>query len=202
MIFQDYKQNIPNRYYSSLEHAPVFMSVFFLLLSPLLLYFRSARLNSAFNVFIYVIKFFIPFILLYWTVNLLLLPFVYFKILFTILTHSYQNEFYKPITLSGKNRVSHFFQFLFLGPLYMIYLIFVQDLVYIFKKAQQNMPERFDLIFNVQLYRIFKKTLQNCHYVDHHDQIGVGEFNMQLQNSLNEMNPDNQKEMQERLQFL
>lgn len=89
VIFQDYKQNIPNRYYSSLEHAPVFMSVFFLCLSPLLLYGRSARLNSAFNVIIYIIKFFIPFIILYWVVNLVLLPFVYFKILFTILSHSY-----------------------------------------------------------------------------------------------------------------
>lgn len=30
----------------------------------------------------------------------------------------------------------------------------------------------------------------------------MSEFNLQLQNSLNEMNPDNLKEMQERLQFL
>ena len=132
VIFQDYKQNIPNRYYSCLELAPPYLSVFMLFLSPAIIYFRSVRLNAAMNVFIYYIKFFVPFMLIYWLTNLLLIPFIHIKVLYAILTHSYQNEFYKPITLSLKTRIKHFVQFLFLGHLYLFYLIFVHDFKYIY----------------------------------------------------------------------
>ncbi len=92
LLYTDYNENIPNDYYSSMDHNPMFLSIFMMALVPFLLFFRSKRLNTALNILIYIVKFFLPFIAVYYTLNLVLMPLAYIKILYCIVSSKYTNQ--------------------------------------------------------------------------------------------------------------
>ena len=85
IIFKDYMQNIPNNYYSSISFGTIPFGPFILLVA----FFKSKRLNSVVNYFLYYINFFVFFIGIYYFINLLLLPLVYIKILYCIIRGNY-----------------------------------------------------------------------------------------------------------------
>lgn len=85
LVFRDYMLNIPNAYYSSMDHIPLFLSVFMFPLVPFLIYYRNKKFNNALNIGIYVIKLVLPFMIIYVVIRLLLLPFTYLRILYCIL---------------------------------------------------------------------------------------------------------------------
>ena len=91
LVFTDYYQNIPNEYYSAMDHVPMFLSIFMLALVPFIIFFKSKKLNKILNIGIYIIKFFIPFIICYYVILLLMTPLTYIKILWSILRNNYTN---------------------------------------------------------------------------------------------------------------
>lgn len=91
LVFTDYYQNTPNEYYSAMDHVPMFLSIFMLVIVPFIIFFKSKKLNKILNIGIYIIKFFIPFIICYYVILLLLTPLTYIKILWSILRNNYTN---------------------------------------------------------------------------------------------------------------
>jgi hypothetical protein len=94
--------NTPNKYYSCMNHCPLYYSIGMILFSPILIYMKSKKLNNFINKFFYLVKLFVPFILLYWTVNIILTPFAYIKTLYWILCGNYKNKSYKSIKKEKK----------------------------------------------------------------------------------------------------
>lgn len=73
-----------------MDNIPMYLSFVMITLSPFLIAFKSKKLNLIINIAIYLIKFFIPFILIYYAINIILVPFTYFKILYCIIRNKYQ----------------------------------------------------------------------------------------------------------------
>lgn len=85
----DYKENMPNEFYSCIKNFPKLMSVPCLLITPFVLGCKSKRLNYTINVILFMIKMGIPLMIVYLGINLVLAPLVYLKILFCILIGRY-----------------------------------------------------------------------------------------------------------------
>ena len=156
MIFTNYMLNIPNDYYSSMDHVPMFLSVFMLPLLPFLIYYRSKTFNRRLNIIIYCIKLILPFLVLFIITKLILLPLVYLKVLWSIMMGNYTMPSYKQVR--PRHWYWHLLCFLFLGPFYLLKRIF-NDLQLFYQQSMQKIPENLNLIFNCELYDLFKNAL-------------------------------------------
>lgn len=67
----------------------MFLSIFMFPIVPFMIIFKSKKLNKVLNIFIYIIKFFIPFMIIYWIYCLITLPLAYIRIIFNIVTNRY-----------------------------------------------------------------------------------------------------------------
>jgi len=83
--------NKPNKYFSNMIHMPTYFTPLLLITVPISIIYRSKRINRAINIFIYIIKLFLPYIFIYWALNLMLIPFNYIKILYCIVFQKYTN---------------------------------------------------------------------------------------------------------------
>ena len=137
----------------------MFLSIFMFPIVPFMIIFKSKKLNTVLNIIIYIIKFFIPFIIIYWAYGLFTLPIAYLRILICILLGKYSNQIYKPIKTNTSVKIVHFISFLFLGVFYLLFKLFIMDSIQLVSRIREKIQEELELYFTPQLYMIFKKTV-------------------------------------------
>ncbi len=202
LLYLDYIQNSPNNFYSCLSNGSLPLGPVLIIFSPLIVKLRSQRLNDSLNKVIYMIKCFIPFLVCYISVALVSIPFVYLKVLFCILRGKYhnQNNFY--IRVTGLARLTHLVSFLLFGPVFLLYSLLVTDMVSLCKKAFKPVQDQSELLFNKDMYKIFKKTLYHFKYSSTISEVGIGEFNDALQKHFDESNIEKSEKSQEQLMII
>jgi len=93
VIYHDYTTYKPSLYLSAIINTPDILSVFGLVICPILYYTRSRRLNRVFNIIWYSIYMLALFIPIHCVLNLLLIPIVYLKTLMQLLCMDYKDRF-------------------------------------------------------------------------------------------------------------
>lgn len=66
--------------------------------------------------------------------------------------------------------------------------------MYIAKKTVKNIPEDLDLVFNVEMYRLFKKTLLFFRYGQDQKIVEVEEFTSKMHEYFEDIKLENQKQ--------
>jgi hypothetical protein len=133
IYYLDYQINKPNKMFSCVQNIPFLLP---LVAFPLLFLTRSTRLNTLFNYIFYLSVYFRPFLFLFLTASLLLLPFTYCFILYSILKGNYTNGLHQTVKLPTSTKVVHFLTFFVFGLVFLVYRV-LADLVYIIGKTRK-----------------------------------------------------------------
>lgn len=168
--------HLPHLHYQSLDHTPLPSNLLMLVASPALIYFKSERLNRSLNVFNYFYGFLIILLVIYWAISILLLPFAYLKMLYTILLGKFKNQQCQKITLPKAVTAYYFFQFLVFGMVYLIFKIFVLDTIFFFRKAFRPVPKNHQILFTHCIFKVFKQTIAEFSREQNEEQVCVNEF--------------------------
>lgn len=144
-------------------------------------YRKCRAINQVCNLFYYAIKLLIPFMVVNLLGHLVTLPLVYVKVLNSIYQGEYQDINFRSMKVDKSTKVKHFLQFLFLGIPFLLFRLVVVQSVYTIRRSRQEVPESYLLIFNRELYHVFKKTIQYFTYEKRMQMVRVGEINHKLQ---------------------
>ena len=105
---------------------------------------------------------------------------MYVRILISIFLDKYQDQNYRNFHVTPMTRQVHFLLFLLLGPLFLTYRILVTHPLYLIRRAMEEVPEIYTLIFNREMYHLFKKTLRYFLYERRLKEVRVAEMTGQL----------------------
>jgi len=169
--FQDHKEKTMN----SLVLLPSPFNIVSLLLSPWILYKRDKKTNEIVLKMGYccLLAVLVIFFLL---AHIVILPLAWLLVFWRLLTNTY-GEDYEVSRIRFSIRIGHMIQWLLIGPLYLIYVIFKYDLMSFLKKAFDDIyePSKSDE-FTLEEYKILKKVVRMYLEINHEKTIKIEVF--------------------------
>jgi len=153
---------------------------------------KSKRLNKIVNQFNFLTKFFVFFVVLYTALNLIMVPFGYFRILYSIMTGKYRNKQLKQVAVKMSVKIRHFLCFLVFGPVFLLYKVLVEENIALITKSRSKIKEKPEYLFDYTLYRLLKRTIIHFKYIKKVNEVSIEEFTKQFKLYFHQLDSYNQ----------